>query len=63
VKKNDVSYYTELETKKKTTTFYNPSLLIGWLCVMEIDQFCSLRGNFFENTIIIGGCWQGKVNK
>jgi hypothetical protein len=29
---------------------------------MEVDHFCISWGNFFENIIIMGGCWQGKVD-
>ncbi len=32
------------------------------MCVMEVDHFCISWGNFFENIIIMGGCWQGKVD-
>jgi hypothetical protein len=28
---------------------------------MEIDHFCISWGKFFENIVIMGGCWQGKV--
>jgi hypothetical protein len=32
------------------------------MCVVEIDHFCISWGNFFENTVIMGGSWQGKVD-